>query len=84
MYYQMADAGDSQMPKPTIQIDSEDASNHENRVQCGASGAMVETVARKPRRRFSAADKLQILEAAMPGAMVRQRRKLASTGLSEA
>jgi transposase-like protein len=45
-------------------MDHEDSDNQRARSQCGASGAAVETVPRKQRRKFSAADKLRIIQAA--------------------
>ena len=52
------------MPKPMTQFEYQDAANDHARAQCGASGAAVETVARRPQRRFTAADKLRIVQAA--------------------
>ena len=62
--YEEAEIGSLQIPKPMTQFEYQDAANDHARAQCGARGAAIETVARRPQRRFTAADKLRILQAA--------------------
>ncbi len=52
------------MPKPIAIAGREDVVTEATQKARGVSGAAVESVAPKPRRRFVAAEKLRILEAA--------------------
>ncbi|MBL8613591.1 MAG: helix-turn-helix domain-containing protein [Myxococcales bacterium] len=52
------------MPKPTPPLGRDDAAAKASQKARGGSGAAVESVAPKPRRRFTEAEKLRILKAA--------------------